>query len=45
MEIGAGQDTAFSEVVASVPELSLVTIRRDLQGIPRAAVIRRAGRS
>ena len=45
MEIGAGQDTAFSEVVASEPELSLVTIRRDLQGIPRAAVIRRAGRS
>ena len=41
MEIGADQDAAFTEVVAYQPELSLVEIRRDLQGIPRAAVMRR----
>ena len=43
MEIGAGQDSAVTELVARQPALSLVRIRRDLQGIPRAAVIRRGG--
>ncbi len=45
MEIGAGQDVAFTEVVAFQPGLSLVEIRKDLQGIPRAAMIQRAGGS
>ena len=42
MEIGAGQDAAITAVVACQPALSLVEIRTDLQGIPRAAVMRRA---
>ena len=41
MEIGAGQDAAVTEVVTCQPELTLVEIRKDLRGIPRAAVIRR----
>ena len=45
MEIGAGQEAAVTEVVAGQPELSLVEIRKDLQGIPRATVIRRVGGS
>jgi methylase of polypeptide subunit release factors len=43
MEIGAGQDVAFTEVVACQSGLSLIEIRKDLQGIPRAAMIRRVG--
>ncbi len=42
MEMGAGQDAAVTELVARQPELSLLEIRKDLQGIPRAAVIGRA---
>lgn len=45
MEIGAGQDAAVTEVVMRQPGLTLVEIRRDLQHIPRAAVIRRSGGS
>ncbi len=45
MEIGAGQDAAVTELVAHQPELSLVEIRKDLQRIPRAAVIRRGKRT
>ena len=41
MEIGAGQDTTLSKIVTRQPELTLIEIRKDLQGIPRAAVIRR----
>jgi release factor glutamine methyltransferase len=41
MEIGAGQDGAVAELVVCQPDLCLVEIRRDLQGIPRAAVIQR----
>ena len=41
MEIGAGQDVAFTEAVACQSGLSLVEIRKDLQGIPRAGMIRR----
>jgi release factor glutamine methyltransferase len=43
MEIGAGQSAAVAEIVAGQPELTLVEIRTDLQGHPRAAVIRRGG--
>ena len=42
MEIGAGQDAAVADLVARQPELSLLEIRKDLQGIPRATVMRRA---
>ena len=45
MEIGAGQDAAVTEVVMRQPGLTLVEIRRDLQHIPRAVVIRRSGGS
>ena len=45
MEIGAGQDAAVTEVVAAQPKLSLVEIRKDLHGIPRATVMRRASRA
>ncbi len=45
MELGVGQDAAVTKVVADQPALSLVEIRTDLQGIPRAAVIRRVGGS
>ena len=41
MEIGVGQDEAVCELAACQPGLSLVEICKDLQGIPRAAVIRR----
>ena len=43
LEIGAGQADAVTELVACQPELSLVEIREDLQGIPRAAVVRCVG--
>ena len=42
MEFGYGQEDHVSALVAEHPELQLVTIRRDLQDIPRTAVIRRA---
>ena len=45
MEIGAGQDAAVTEVVTRQPELTLVEIRKDLQGIPRTVVVQRSGRS
>ncbi len=45
MEIGAGQDAAVTEVVMGQPELTLIGIRKDLQRIPRAVVIRRIGSS
>jgi len=40
MEIGAGQADTLRKAVSGTPRLSLVEIRADLQGIPRAAVIR-----
>ena len=43
MEIGAGQGAAVTEVVTCQPELTLVEIRQELRGIPRAAVLRRGG--
>ena len=43
LEIAAGQADAVTELVACQPELSLVEIREDLQGIPRAAVVRCVG--
>lgn len=40
VEFGAGQEAAVRKLVAVHPGLELVRIRRDLQGLPRAAVIR-----
>lgn len=41
LEIGAGQDRAVRDVVGGTPGLILVRIRKDLQGIPRTAIINR----
>ena len=38
-------DVAFTEAVAGQAGLARVEIRKDLQGIPRAGMIRRAGGS
>jgi release factor glutamine methyltransferase len=43
MELGAGQADALTDLVARHAGLSLIDIRPDLQGIPRAAVIARVG--
>lgn len=42
MEIGDGQEDGVREAVLGTPRLSLIEIRDDLQGIPRAAILRRA---
>ena len=41
VEFGAGQAAAVRRLTAVYPKLELVRIRNDLQGIPRAGVIRR----
>jgi release factor glutamine methyltransferase len=41
MEMGAGMDDRVEELVHRKPDLRLVDVRRDLQGIPRTAVIHR----
>jgi release factor glutamine methyltransferase len=41
LELGRGQAPAARDAVAARPQLALVTIRRDLQGIARALVVRR----
>jgi release factor glutamine methyltransferase len=40
-EFGFGQSDAVSRLVAAEPRLALVDLRRDLQGIPRTAIVRR----
>jgi len=45
MEIGTGQDTAVSKIVALEPDLSLVDIGKDLSGTLRAVVIQRTNNS
>ena len=40
-EFGFGQDADIEDLVARVPELTLLELRRDLQGIARTAVARR----
>ena len=40
-EFGLGQDVAVEELIADAPELTLVELTRDLQGIARTAVARR----
>jgi release factor glutamine methyltransferase len=39
-EFGFGQETAVTGAVAARPAFQIATIRRDLQGIPRTAVLR-----
>lgn len=41
-EFGLGQDEEVGELVAACPEYTLDSIRNDLQGIPRTALVRRA---
>jgi len=41
LECGAGQAGALAGLVADFPCFSLEKVRRDLQGIPRTAVMRR----
>jgi release factor glutamine methyltransferase len=43
-EFGAGQETGIERALQRTPLLSLLEIKRDLQDIPRAAVIARAQR-
>jgi release factor glutamine methyltransferase len=40
-EFGMGQDVEIEALLANAPELTLVEVRRDLQGIARTAVARR----
>ena len=44
MEFGCGQDDCVADLVAGVDGLDLVTIRHDLQDIPRTVVCRRTPR-
>jgi len=41
-EFGLGQDVEVEELLSASPELTLVSLRRDLQGIARTAIARRA---
>jgi release factor glutamine methyltransferase len=40
-EFGLGQDVEVEELIARTPELTLVELRRDLQGIARTAIAQR----
>ena len=40
-EFGFGQDVAVEELIEKTPGLTMVGLRRDLQGIARTAVARR----
>jgi release factor glutamine methyltransferase len=42
VEFGYGQEDAVTELIANFPCYSLLKLRRDLQGIPRTAVVRKA---
>jgi release factor glutamine methyltransferase len=41
MEFGYGQEEQVEALVAARPQLALRRVRKDLQGIPRAAIIQR----
>ena len=43
-EFGAGQESGVRAAVAGVPPLTLVEVKRDLQDIPRIAVVEPARR-
>jgi release factor glutamine methyltransferase len=40
-EFGFGQDVAVEELIASVPALTMMGVRRDLQGIARTAIAKK----
>ena len=40
-EFGFGQDVEVEELIADAPELALIELKRDLQGIARTAVAKR----
>jgi release factor glutamine methyltransferase len=40
-EFGLGQDVDVEELIAATPALTMIGLRRDLQGIARTAVVRR----
>jgi methylase of polypeptide subunit release factors len=40
-EFGLGQDVEIEELLQGAPELALVGVRRDLQGISRTAIAQR----
>ena len=40
-EFGFGQDVAVEELIAAVPALTMMGVRRDLQGIARTALARK----
>jgi methylase of polypeptide subunit release factors len=40
-EFGLGLDEPVEELIRQTPGLTLVELRRDLQGIPRVAIARR----
>jgi release factor glutamine methyltransferase len=42
MEFGLGQDVEIEELIEQSPELTLTGVRRDLQGIARTAIAKRA---
>ena len=41
-EIGIDQDAAVTQLISTTPNLRMVGLRNDLQGIPRTAVVQRA---
>jgi release factor glutamine methyltransferase len=43
MEIGYGQAPAVEQLIAAEPRLTMIDIRKDLQGIPRTAIARASG--
>lgn len=42
-EFGFGQATAVTELISATMGLTMVALKPDLQGIPRTAIVRRAG--
>jgi release factor glutamine methyltransferase len=43
-EFGFGQAAAVTKLIVGTPGLTLIDLRRDLQGIPRTAVVKKADR-
>jgi release factor glutamine methyltransferase len=41
-EFGFGQEAAVTELISAAPCLTMVELRRDLQGIPRTAIVKRS---
>ena len=41
-EFGFGQDVEVEQLIADAPDLTLIGLKRDLQGIARTAMARRS---